>query len=181
MLQSLTLKHASKGNILWGFLVVILGLFAMVSPAVSGLAVTFMLGTLLVIAGFAGVLFAFSSDGFGKGVLRFVFGGLTVLAGLIMFTQPGMALGTLTLFLAAYFVIDGIFSIFSAFQLETGKFWVILSGVLTLLLGAMIWQGWPVSGMWAVGILVGVKLIMVGMIMMALESTEGSIGSVLDR
>jgi hypothetical protein len=60
---------------LWGFLLVILGLFAMMTPAVSGIATTFMLGALLLISGLATVIYAFGSDSFGQGVLRFLFGG----------------------------------------------------------------------------------------------------------
>jgi uncharacterized membrane protein HdeD (DUF308 family) len=133
----------------------------------------------MLIAGFSAVVYAFYSNSFGTGVLRFLFGGITVLAGLAIFAQPGMALTTLTLFLAVYFVVDGIFSIVVAFQLEKGKGWVIFNGIVTLLLGGMIFQGWPVSGLWAVGILLGVKLIMVGMTMMALESTGDSVKQAL--
>ena len=90
---------------LWGFLLVILGLFAMMTPAISGIATTFMLGALLLISGLAMVIYAFGSDSFGRGVLRFLFGGITVLAALWMFSNPDMALASLTLFLAGVFVI----------------------------------------------------------------------------
>jgi uncharacterized membrane protein HdeD (DUF308 family) len=140
---------------------VILGLFAMMTPAVSGIAVTFMLATLLLIAGIGTVFYAFGSESFGRGALW-------------MFANPGMALATLTLYLAIYFVVDGIFVLIAGFQLEEGKGLVIFNGVVTLLLGEMIWKGWPVSGLWAVGVLVGVKLVVGGMVMMALESAGGS-------
>ena len=47
--------------------------------------------------------------------------------------------------------------------------------MVALLLGAMIWKGWPVSGLWAVGILVGIKLVVGGMVMMAIESVGDSV------
>jgi uncharacterized membrane protein HdeD (DUF308 family) len=155
---------------LWGFLLVILGLFAMMTPAISGIATTFMLAALLLISGIATVIFAFGSDSFGKGVFRFLFGGITVLAALWMFVNPGMALVSLTLFLAVYFFVDGIFAIVAGLGLPEGKGWVIFNGVVSVLLGVMIWRNWPVSGMWAVGILLGVKMVVGGMAMMALES-----------
>ena len=163
-------KNASRGSILWGFLLAFLGLFAMMTPAVSGIATTFMLGALLLSSGIGMVIYAFRSDSFGTGVLRFLFGGITVLAALWMFVNPGMALASLTLFLAAYFVVDGLFQIFASFGLAKGKGWVIFNGIVSVLLGLMIWSSWPISGIWAVGILVGVKLIVAGMAMMALES-----------
>ena len=100
----------SQGSMLWGFLLVILGLFAMMTPAISGLATVVMLGALLLISGLATLIFAFSSNSFGQGVMRFLFGGITMVAALWMFSNPGMALVSLTLFLAAYFFVDGLFS-----------------------------------------------------------------------
>ena len=92
MYQSPTLHNSSRGSMLWGFLLVILGLFAMMTPAISGIATTFMLAALLLISGLATIIFAFGSESFGRGVLRFLFGGITVLAALWMFVNPGMAL-----------------------------------------------------------------------------------------
>jgi uncharacterized membrane protein HdeD (DUF308 family) len=166
--------YFQRGSMLWGFLLVRLGLFAMVTPAISGIAATFMLAALLLISGFATVIFAFGSESFGSGVLRFLFGGITVLAALWMFGNPGMALASLTLFLAIYFFVDGIFSIGAGFTLPEGKGWVIFNGIVSVLLGVMIWRNWPVSGMWAVGILLGVKMVVGGMALMAIESVKDS-------
>ena len=170
MYQSPTLHNSSRGSMLWGFLLVILGLFAMMTPAISGIATTFMLAALLLISGLATIIFAFGSESFGRGVLRFLFGGITVLAALWMFVNPGMALASLTLFLAVYFFVDGVFAIAAGFGLPEGKGWVIFNGIVSILLGVMIWRSWPVSGLWAVGILLGIKMVVGGMAMMALES-----------
>jgi len=175
MNQTLRMKKSARGSMLWGFLMVILGLFAMLTPAVSGIAVTLMLAVLLLISGLGMVIYSFSSAHFGQGMMRFLFGGITALAGIYMFAQPGMALASLTLFLAMYFVVDGLFSIIAGFRLQEEKGWIIFNGVVTLLLGAMIWKGWPVSGLWAVGILVGVKLVVGGMVMMAIESVGDNV------
>ena len=174
------MHDSNRGSMLWGFLMVILGLFAMFTPAVSGIAVTLMLAVLLLISGLGMVIYSFSSVHFGQGMMRFLFGGITVLAGLYMFAQPGMALASLTMFLAMYFVVDGIFSIIAGLRLQEEMGWVIFNGVVTLMLGAMIWKGWPVSGLWAVGILVGVKLVVGGMVMMALESVGDSLPKEID-
>ncbi len=68
------------------------------------------------------------------------FGGITAAAGLFIFIQPGMALVSLTLFLAIYFVVDGIFNIYAGFQLEDGKGWVIFNGVACLPPGFIPWR-----------------------------------------
>ena len=170
MYHSPIFHQSARGSMLWGFLVVILGLFAMMTPAITGIATTFMLAALLLISGLATVIFAFGSESFGRGILRFLFGGITVLAALWMFANPGMALASLTLYLAIYFLVDGIVTIVAGLGLPEGKGWVIFNGVVSILLGVMIWRNWPVSGLWAVGILLGVKMVVAGMAMMALES-----------
>jgi uncharacterized membrane protein HdeD (DUF308 family) len=81
-----------------------------------------------------------------------------------------MALASLTLFLADYFFVAGVFAIAAGFGLPEGKGWVIFTGIVSILLGVMIWRSWPVSGLWAVGILLGIKMVVGGMAMMALES-----------
>jgi uncharacterized membrane protein HdeD (DUF308 family) len=70
----------------------------------------------------------------------------------------------LTLFLAAYFLIDGICEIIAAFKIkpDQGWGWMLFNGVIAVLLGAMIWRQWPVSGAWAIGILVGVHILISG-------------------
>jgi len=86
--------------------------------------------------------------------------------------RPVFALLSLTILLAAYFFVAGIFEIVFAFQLkpEKGWGWMLTSGAMSLLLGIMIWRQWPVSGAWAIGILVGIKLLFAGMTMISVGS-----------
>lgn len=170
--DSQNVKKASGLITLWGILTIVLGFLAMGAPLVTGLALAVMIGVAMIMAGILQTIYAFHAGSIGRGILRLLFGGVTVLAGCAMIAQPGMALATLTLFLAIYFVVDGLTTIFASTAVESGqgKGWVIFNGVVTLLLGIMIWQGWPVSGVWAIGILVGIRLIFSGMTMMALGS-----------
>ncbi|NOR19833.1 MAG: hypothetical protein GQ538_07060 [Xanthomonadales bacterium] len=177
--QSADVKKASGAVTLWGVLTIILGVFAMGSPLITGLALAMMIGISLVAAGLMQTLYAFQAGSVGRGFLRLLFGGVTVLAGLAIIGQPGMALATLTLFLAIYFIVDGITTLIASSGVAggQGKGWIIFNGIITLILGVMIWRGWPVSGAWAIGILVGVRLIFSGMTMMAL----GSVGREVSR
>jgi len=83
--------------------------------------------------------------------------------------------------LAVYFVVDGIFAILASFQLtpETRRGWVLFDGIITLLLGAMIWRQWPLSGQWAVGVLVGARLVIAGWSMIFLSSAIRGVSKVL--
>jgi uncharacterized membrane protein HdeD (DUF308 family) len=163
-------KKVSGLVTVWGVLTIILGFFAMGAPLVTGLALALMIGIAMLVAGLLQTVYAFQAGSIGRGFLRLLFGGITILAGCAIIGQPGMALATLTLFLAVYFVIDGLTILLASSAVEQGKGLVIFNGIVTLSLGIMIWRGWPVSGVWAIGILVGIRLIFSGMTMLALGS-----------
>ena len=166
------LKSASRLGMLWGILTILFGLFAIGSPLYSGLAVAVMVGFALVAAGISMTLFAFQAPSLGRGILKFLFGALTICVGIAALAQPGIALAKLTLLLGAYFVADGVMTMIVAFNVkpEPGWGWMTFNGIVTIALGWMILKGWPLSGVWAIGILVGVRLLFAGMTMLTLGS-----------
>ena len=87
-----------------------------------------------------------------------------------------MGLATLTLVLAAYLFVDGVFEIIYAFRLRPikGWGWTLFSGIAALVLGIMIWRQFPVSGMWAVGTIAGVHMIFAGSSMASLSRAARS-------
>ena len=180
--SSQAVKKVSGAVTVWGVLTIILGILAMGSPLVTGLALAMLIGIVMIAAGLAQTINAFQAGSLGRGILRLLFGGITVLAGVAIIGQPGMALATLTLFLAIYFVVDGLTVILASTAVASGqgKGWVIFNGVITLLLGLMIWRGWPVSGAWAIGILLGIRLIFSGMTMLALGSVGRGVAEGLE-
>jgi uncharacterized membrane protein HdeD (DUF308 family) len=164
-------RHAGLGIVV-GILVVIAGFLALFSPLVAGLSVAIAVGVLLIASGVSRLFLAFKMGSFGPGLLVFLIGLLSIVAGGYMVSRPGLALATLTLFLAAYFVVDGIFEIIWAFRLRPikGWGWTLFSGIVALALGIMIWRQFPISGVWAVGTLAGIHMIFGG-------SSVASIGS----
>ena len=164
-------RHAGLAMVV-GILIAIAGVLAIVSPFIAGLSVTVAVGVLLLVTGVSRLFLAFKMGSFGRGLLVFVLGLLTLVAGGYMVARPGVGLATLTLFLAAYLFVQGIFEIVWAFRLRPvkGWGWTLFSGISSLLLGILIWAQFPVSGMWAVGTLVGVHMIFAG-------SATASIGS----
>lgn len=156
-------RHAGLGIVV-GILVVIAGFLALLSPLVAGLSVAIAVGVLLIASGVSRLFLAFKMGSFGPGLLVFVIGLLSIVAGGYMVSRPGLALATLTLFLAAYFFVDGIFEIIWAFRLRPikGWGWTLFSGIAALALGIMIWRQFPISGMWAVGTLAGIHMIFGG-------------------
>jgi uncharacterized membrane protein HdeD (DUF308 family) len=123
------------------------------------------------------LIFAFKAESWRSGVFGFLLGELSILCGLIMLGRPLLGLASLTLVLAVYFLVDGIFQIITAFQIKPneGWGWVLLSGLAASLLGLLIWSQWPFSGVWAIGILVGINLFMSGWSMIACGGTAREI------
>jgi uncharacterized membrane protein HdeD (DUF308 family) len=148
----------------------VLGIFAVMSPLFTGLTVTFLVGMLLFAGGIAQGIFAFQAESFGKGALRFLIGGLSLAAGVVVMATPAQSLGTLTVILAAFFLAGGVTDIVFALRLrpEEGWGWMLFSGIVSMGLAVLIIAQWPVSGIWAVGLLVGVRLIVQGVMLTSL-------------
>lgn len=165
---------AGKNTKLFGILTIILGLLAIATPLVVGVSVAFLVGLFVLVAGAARMIWALQAGSLGKGVLGFAIGALTLVCGVVLVSDPLVASGVLTLLLAAYFLVDGGAEIAAAFQVRpaSGWGWLLAGGILSLLLGLMIWQQFPLSGAWAIGVLLGFKLLLVGMIMIGLGSRE---------
>lgn len=166
-------KQGGGSTTVLGVVTIILGILAMMAPFMAGMSIAVLVGIILFAAGIMRMIWAFGAESFGQGLLKFAVGGLTLLAGILMLARPLFALGTITVFLAAYFIVDGIFEIIGAFQIKpiTGWGWLLFGGIVSILLGIMIWREFPASGAWAVGVLVGVKLLFAGMQMVTIGST----------
>jgi uncharacterized membrane protein HdeD (DUF308 family) len=159
-----TIKRGGGLLIGLGIALVILGFLAVGAPLVTGVAVAITVGFFVVVTGILEVVMAFKAQSWGKGILSAILGALSIVAGALMIAHPLMGLGFLTILVAAYFLVHGFFEIIEAFQLRPapGWGWELFSGILTLILGILIWRQWPVSGAWAIGVLVGIHVLMSG-------------------
>jgi uncharacterized membrane protein HdeD (DUF308 family) len=148
-----------------GIIMLICGIVAVFSPFVAGLSVTVVVGAMLLVSGISQCFLAFQAGAFGQGLLIFIMGALTTVAGGYMVGQPVSGLAAITLFLAAYFIVTGIFELIGTFQIRgaDGWVWMLFNGIITLALGVMIWRQFPVSGAWAVGTLFGIKMVFGGL------------------
>ena len=161
----------------FGIKVLILGLLAIACPLTAGAAVSTMVAILLMAAGAVRMLWAFKAGSFGKGALVLLLGGLTLGVGIVMLARPLVVLASLTIVLAVYFLLDGISEIVAAFSVKPAKGWgfMVFGGAMSILLSSLIWSQWPLSGAWAIGILVGVRLVFAGTAMIALGSAIGTV------
>lgn len=157
-------KDASK-MVGIGIILMILGFLSILVPAVAGASVALLVGVFILIGGAAQAWNAWkASDGWAV-----FLGVLFAILGLMMLITPLRTLVGLTLLLAIFFFTAGVFKIVWAFQSRDvkGWGWMLASGVVTLLLGVMILNQWPASSRWAIGLLVGIELLMNGWMLIA--------------
>ena len=177
--------HEAKKNAGWlialGALTIIAGILATASTLLSGMIVVVCIGIALVIGGGARTIGAFSAGSFGQGALAFIGGILTLGAGLILTARPGIGLATLTLMLGAYLLVDGISGIVLAFHLRPENGWgsMLFSALIGVILGLFLLREWPLSGVWAIGTLVGVNLLVSGFCMITVGSAARSLAKQL--
>lgn len=159
-------------SILWGVLLVVFGFIAIGAPFLAALAVIAVVAWLIVLAGIVHVAVAFHSHGAGSVIWKLLVGLAYLVFGGYMLVHPVLSVASLTLVLAALFVIEGVLNIVLYFKMRPlhGSIWVLVDGIITLLLGAMIYLQWPFSAIWAIGILAGVSMMISGFTRLALSS-----------
>ena len=159
-------KGAVGGHFTWlGIALIVLGFVAILTPAAAGSAVVVVIGLILLGAGVAAAIRGLQAATAMEKVLGLVVGVVTALAGVAVLAHPLFGLSLLTLLLAGYFLVDGACKVVVSFRFRpaSGWLWLLISGAVSLVLGALIWRQWPMSGLWAVGVLVGLNLISTGL------------------
>ena len=160
-----------------GVIAIILGILAMLAPGLTGLSVAMLLGGIVLVAGIVRMIWAFQAGSLGKGLLMFAIGGLTLVCGVLLLANPLYAAATLTLLLVIYFLVDGVVEIIAGMGVGIGQGggWYVFGGIVSIVLGVMLWRQYPLSGPWAMGILIGIKLFFIGLMMVAGGSAVRSV------
>jgi len=158
------LKEATGMSIGMASVMIVLGFLAVFLPFTTGIGISILVGWIVVFSGFAYMAYAFGAQGAGAFIWRMLIGIFYVIGGLYLAFHPGLALESLTLVVAAVFLLEGLLQIavFFQFRALSGSGWILFDGIVTLLLAYLIWRPWPVSSAWAIGTLVGVNLIVSG-------------------
>ncbi|HEV7282824.1 MAG TPA: DUF308 domain-containing protein [Pirellulaceae bacterium] len=171
------------GLIVVGAFVAAMGLFSLALPYVAGTAVAILAGAALVIAGVGEIVQSFSHSRVSRKLGSFVLGAITAAAGAIGLADPWLELEVLTFLLSMALVVSGVWRIVAAWSFRETGGWIglAMSGLVGIVLGAMIWIGWPASSYWAIGALVGVDLLFTGVSLVALGLSLGKVVSGADR
>ena len=174
-LQPELLKQSKSILILLGVLCLILGVASIAAPLFAGTMLTVLIGAFMLITGVAQMIHSFQLC--GHKVATFLMGLLGLVAGVLIFSKPLFGLAMLTMLLAIYFLMDGIMWVFMAFKMKPQSGWGVglFNGVITLILGILIWNQWPLSAVWAIGILLGIRILMAGMTMLFFGMLAGTL------
>jgi uncharacterized membrane protein HdeD (DUF308 family) len=121
-------------------------------------------GSALIVAGVAQLIFAFASSTAGRFFLNVLLGILYGIAGVSLVASPAIGLVTLTAVLGALLIAEAVFETFMAFALPAGagRGGFLVNALCSLLLGVMILAQWPFSSVWAIGTMVGVAVLVNG-------------------
>jgi uncharacterized membrane protein HdeD (DUF308 family) len=161
-----------------GIVLVVLGLLAIIIPPIATIAVTIFLGWLFLISGIVGLVTTFwarHSPGFWWALFSAV---LAIAAGIVLLVDPLRGAVSLTLLLIVFFTIEGVLTIMYALEHKkdlSGRWgWMLTSGIIDLILAAIILAGLPGTAAWALGLLVGINMLFGGaaLIAMALAARE---------
>src|SRR4051794_7136542 len=164
--MSAAVKAHWKAFLFEGIVLALLGLAAMIVPPLASLAVTIFLGWMFLISGIAGLVVTFWARQMPGFWWSLISAALAVLAGLILLARPMQGVLTLTIVVGAYFLAEGIATIMYALEHRrelSGRWsWLLVAGLMDLLISFLIIAGLPGSAEWAIGLLVGINLVIGG-------------------
>lgn len=163
-----SLGSIAKESVGWSIglslLMILAGIFAIVIPPAAGIAVVIVVAWLLIFSGLAHLVFAWHTRSTGGMVWELLLGLLYFLVGVYTLIHPVAGLTSLTLVLAAYLFVEGVLELILSFRLRPmpGANWLLFDGVVTLILGFLIWRTWPSSTEWVIGTIVGISMLFSG-------------------
>jgi len=147
-----------------GVVMLVLGSLAIIFPAVTSVSMTVLFGILLLVGGAVRLVSMFHNESVGDFFLKVLGAAIYIIAGVLLLVYPLTATVTLTLILGFYFIAQGVASlVISAANYGKKSWgWMLFNGLVSLALGILIWASLPSSAAWAIGLLVGIGLIIDG-------------------
>ena len=162
--HELDVLHGNWGwYLVLGIALIALGTFVIGAPWMGTLASVTFLGVLLVVGGAFEILGAFWSRRWSGFFANLLMGILYLAVGIICLDRPVQAAADLTILIAAFLIVGGLFRVVSAISARHAHWgWIFFNGVIDLVLGVMIWRQWPGSALWVIGLFVGIEMLFAG-------------------
>ncbi len=157
-------RSAANWSIALSILMTMTGCIALFAPAITGVAVTLMLGWLLILSGVLHLVYAWYAERPGGVVWEILLSVFYAAIGVYLLTKPVLGLEALTLVLALYFVASSAVEFVLAYELRPipGSGWLVFDGLVTFLLAVLIASGWPASSTWVIGTFVAASMLVSG-------------------
>lgn len=163
----------TKYLMIMGIVLIALGIIAIVTPAFAGKMFVYVIGGLLLVTGVVQFVGGLRQKSWHAKLMPMVLGVITTVCGIAVLGHPIFGMTIFTLILAVFFFVEGFWKIIASFSFRSTNGWpaMFASGALAIVLGLIIWWQWPLSSLWAIGILVGVDLVMTGASMVVISIT----------
>ena len=157
-------KKNTNWSVVISVLLIVLGIIAIAAPAISTIFAETWFAVILGSAGGAKLFYAFQNRGSRGFIWQVLLGILYIATALMLIAYPLTGVLTLTLLLAGFLLTEGVLELIFAYQLRSQPnwTWVLGDGIITLLLGGMIWFQWPFDARWLLGTLVGASILFTG-------------------
>jgi uncharacterized membrane protein HdeD (DUF308 family) len=142
-----------------GVVLLLLGVLALGDVVVVTLISTIFIGAMLLVGGVFQVVHAFMVKTWSGFLLSMLGGIVYAVGGLLIMNEPVQGALVITLFLIVALMIGGILRIVVAVRhREINGWWLMaLSGVISVLIGFLLYASFPWSGLWVLGTLIGVE------------------------
>ena len=156
--------------LLTGVMVAIAGLVASISPLVTGLAVSILIGSLLLVVGVLQLVGAFRGQALRGRLWHLLLGGISLVVGAVLLFRPAAGLQTVTVLVIYYLLATGIVEVAIGLRRRNERYWAwsVASGGISVILAVMLWAGLPSTALWAVGLLIGIYLLVAGLSMVGI-------------
>ncbi|MFI5116038.1 MAG: HdeD family acid-resistance protein [Terriglobales bacterium] len=165
MAQAGLSNPGSGMSIAWAILLIVFGFLAIAIPFATSWGVVVVIAWLIVFSGVFQFIHAFQSKGVGHILWKLLVAVLYLIVGCYFLLHPVLGVDAFTLVLAIFFVVEGVFDLVAYFPTRAipGSSWILFDGIVTLVLGLLVWRQWPSSSLWVIGTLVGISMIFTGM------------------
>ena len=162
------IRHRWGWFLVLGIILIVLGLFALVYIPAATLASVLVLAWLMIASGIIEGIYAFHARRWIGVLVNILWAVLSIFAGLLVVTHPLAGTLALTLLFAMYFTVIGLFRIIAAIYLKYRSWgWSVFDGIVSFVLGTLIWAEWPSTAIWFLGLALGATLVLRGWAMVA--------------
>ncbi len=152
-------------SIFLSILMIVCGVISFLLAAETSIAVVIILAWIMMIGGVVQFVHAFGSKGVGMTIWKILVALAYFVTGLFLRVEVGIGVAALTLAMIGFFLAQGVISLVAYVRGRkdgSSSIWLLIDGLVTLILGLMVWRHWPASGLWLLGAFVGINLVMNG-------------------